>query len=65
MLLKILREEYLEEKRKVIEAREKERVELKNSFYKVDPDCVDAGRHINEFELHLDMTLPFSKKGIK
>ena len=49
----------------MIEAREKERVDLKNSFYKVDPDCVDAGRHINEFELHLDMTLPFSKKGIK
>jgi len=63
--LKILREEYLEEKRKVIEAREKERVDVRKSFYKVDPDCVDAGRHISEFELHLDMTLPFSKKGIK
>jgi len=63
--LKILREEYLEEKRKLIEAREKERIEMKKSFYKVDPDCVDAGRHISEFELHLDMTLPFSKKGIK
>ena len=63
--LKILREEYLEEKRKVIEAREKERADIQNSFYKEDPDCVDAGGHISEFELHLDMTLPFSKKGIK
>lgn len=63
--LKILREEYLVEKRKVIEAREKEREELQKSFYKVDPDCLDAGKHISEFELHLDMTLPFTKKGIK
>ncbi|XP_078346607.1 tetratricopeptide repeat protein 17-like [Oculina patagonica] len=62
--LKILREEYLAEKRKVIEAREKERAEMQKSFYKVDPDCIDAGRHISEFELHLDMTLPFTKKGI-
>ena len=63
--LKILREEYLEEKRKVIEAREKEREEIQQSFYKIDPDCVDAGNHISEFELHLEMTLPFTKKGIK
>ncbi|KAJ7373719.1 Tetratricopeptide repeat protein 17 [Desmophyllum pertusum] len=62
--LKILREEYLEEKRKVIEAREKERAELQKSFYKEDPDCIDAGNHISEFELHLDMTLPFDKKGV-
>lgn len=63
--MKILREEYLEEKRKVIEVREKERVELKNLFYKVDLDCVDAGRYINEFELYLDMIFLFFKKGIK
>ena len=63
--LKILREEYLIEKRKVIEAREKEREIIQRSFYKVDPDCTDAGNHISEFELHLDMTLPFTKRGIK
>ena len=63
--LKILREEYLVEKRKVIEARKKERREIKKSFYKIDPDCIDAGRHISEFELHLDMTLSFAEKGIK
>lgn len=63
--LKILREEYLAEKRKVIEASEKEWVEVEKSFYKMDSDCVDAGRHISDFELHLDMTLPFTKKGIK
>ncbi|XP_068672109.1 tetratricopeptide repeat protein 17-like [Montipora foliosa] len=62
--LKILREEYLVEKRKVIKARKKERGEIKKSFYKIDPDCIDAGRHISEFELHLDMTLSFAEKGI-
>lgn len=60
-----MREEYLIEKRKVIEAREKEREVIQKSFYKVDPDCIEAGNHISQFELHLEMTLPFTKKGIK
>lgn len=63
--LKVLRDEYLMEKRKVIEARGKERDEQQKSFYKTDPDCLDAGQHISEFELHLDMTFTFTEKGIK
>lgn len=63
--LKILREEYLEEKRKVIEARERERAEIQQTFYKEDPDCVDAGKHISEFKLYLDMTNPFTTNDIK
>ncbi|XP_074638202.1 tetratricopeptide repeat protein 17-like [Acropora palmata] len=62
--LKVLRDEYLMEKRKVIEARGKERDEQQKSFYKTDPDCLDAGQHISEFELHLDMTFTFAEKGI-
>jgi len=51
--LQVLREEYLQEKKKLIYGREKEQEEIRKSFYKMDPDCVDAGNHISEFELHL------------
>ena len=61
----MLRDEYLEEKKKVIEAREKERQETKGTFYKMDPDCIEAGRHISEFELQLDTIVSFADKGIK
>ena len=38
---------------------------LEEKFYKTDPDCLAAGKHLPDLDLYISTVLPLENKGIR
>lgn len=38
---------------------------LEQRFYQSDPDCIEAGKPLPEFDLYISTVLPLENKGIR
>ena len=38
---------------------------LEEKFYKTDPDCLSAGKHLPDLDLYISTVLPLENKGIR
>ena len=38
---------------------------MEQKFYKTNPDCIEAGKPLPEFDLYISTVLPLENKGIR
>ncbi|XP_076450500.1 tetratricopeptide repeat protein 17-like isoform X3 [Babylonia areolata] len=60
-----LKKELLSRKSEIDRHEDKDSAGLEQKFYQSDPDCIEAGKPLPEFDLYISTVLPLENKGIR
>ncbi|KAL8577739.1 hypothetical protein ACOMHN_065556 [Nucella lapillus] len=64
-MLGSLKKELLSRKSEIDRHEDKDSAGLEQKFYQSDPDCIEAGKPLPEFDLYISTVLPLENKGIR
>nr|KAG5699222.1 hypothetical protein BaRGS_012743 [Batillaria attramentaria] len=60
-----LKKELLSRKSEIDRHEDRDSAGLEQRFYQSDPDCIEAGKPLPEFDLYISTVLPLENKGIR